>query len=65
MFPNQRTSTVSRWHSYAEAQAAFDLIEPNRTTSAGLKTLGFDPASPNVKILTYLQTLLGRTADCK
>jgi hypothetical protein len=58
MFPTQRTTTVSRWQSYAQAQAAFDLIEPNHTTSAGLKTLGFDPASPNVKILTYVDIML-------
>jgi hypothetical protein len=59
LFPTQRAATASRWQSYAEVQAAFDRVELQRTTLPGLKTLGFDPtASPNVKILTYVDIML-------
>jgi hypothetical protein len=58
LFPTQRTETTKRWHSYAEVEAAFDQIEAKRTTPAGLKALGFDPASPNVKTLTYVDIML-------
>ena len=55
LFSHSESNTVSRWHSYDEVNAAFEKIEPNRTTVEDLRTLGFHPrVSPNVKILTYL-----------
>ena len=45
----------SPWPNFAGAKAAYDLIEPGRTTVAELRALGFDPyANPNVRILNYL-----------
>ena len=58
MFPTKRVTTESRWTNYAQVQAAFDLIQTNRTTVADLKSMGFDPtASPNLKILTYVDLI--------
>ncbi len=58
MFPTSRATTESRWTNYAQVQAAFDLIQTNRTTLADLKSMGFDPAaSPNIKILTYVDLI--------
>jgi len=58
MFPTSRSTTESRWKSFAEVQSAFDQIRTNRTTSVQLKSLGFDPsASPNLKILTYVDII--------
>ena len=56
--PTSRSTTESRWKSFAEVQAAFDQIQTNQTTVADLKRMGFDPsASPNVKILTYVDMI--------
>ena len=45
----------SPWPDFAGAKAAFDHIEPGRTTVAELRALGFDPyTNPNVRILNYL-----------
>ena len=58
LFPTSRSTTESRWKSFAEAQAAFDMVQTNRTTVADLRKMGFDPAdSPNVKILTYVDII--------
>lgn len=55
LLPSTRTITESPWKSFADAKTAFDKIEPDKTTSGELKTLGFDiNASPNLKILNYL-----------
>lgn len=52
-----RTSTKTSWTNYAQAQAAFDRVKPAQTKLADLKALGFDPAAPNMKVLTYLDVM--------
>ena len=53
---SQRSRTP--WQNFDEAQAAYDKVVPHKTTLAELKGLGFDPlATPNVKILTYLDLI--------
>jgi hypothetical protein len=55
LFSSSQSTTVSRWNSYSEVEAAFGKITPYHTSIADLKSLGFHPAaSPNVKILTYV-----------
>jgi hypothetical protein len=56
--PTEVRRTRTPWKNFEEAQAAFDRIVPHQTTVADLKGLGFDPiATPNVKILTYLDLI--------
>lgn len=55
MHSSGRSTAKSPWPDFAAAKAAFDRIEPGRTTLAELRTLGFDPyTNPNVRILNYL-----------
>lgn len=55
LLPSAKSTTKAPWKSFTEAKAAFDKIDTGNTGSAGLKELGFDIiASPNVKILNYL-----------
>ncbi len=55
LLPSAKAITESPWKTFTEAKTAFDKIEPDSTTSAELKTLGFDiSTSPNLKILNYL-----------
>lgn len=50
-----RSTAKSPWLDFASAKAAFDRIDPGRTTTDELRTLGFDPyTNPNVRILNYL-----------
>lgn len=50
-----RSIPKSPWPDFAAAKAAFDRIEPGRTTVLELRALGFDPyTNPNVRILNYL-----------
>jgi len=66
LFPHGESTTVSRWKNYNDVEAAFKTIAPYCTTVDDLRTLGFHPqASPNVKILTYVdivQTFLPNAA---
>lgn len=58
LLPRSHQSVNVSWSNFAEAKAAFDRIEPNATTVAGLAALGFDPyTSPNTTILTYLDLI--------
>lgn len=57
LLPSSKATTKSQWKSYEEAKAAFDQITPSQTTTTNLKALGFDPSSPNVKVLTYLDVI--------
>jgi hypothetical protein len=58
LFSSSQTTTVSRWNSYNDVEAAFDKITPYQTTVKDLRKLGFDPrVSPNVKILTYVDII--------
>ncbi len=59
LLPTARSEVRSAWHSYDEARAAIERIEPYRTTVADLRALGLDPVeTPNVQILTYSDILL-------
>ena len=59
LFSSSQSITVSRWNSYTNVEAAFEKIVPRQTTLADLQKLGFDPkASPNVKILTYVDVIM-------
>ena len=58
LFPSSSTKVNSRWATFAQVAGSFDKIHPYDTDANGLKKLGFDPtASPNVKILTYVEIL--------
>jgi hypothetical protein len=58
LLPTEVKRTRTPWKNFEEAQVAFDRIVPHKTTVADLKQLGFDPvATPNVKILTYLDLI--------
>ena len=58
LFSSSQSATVSRWKNYDDVEAAFQKITPYQTTVENLRTLGFDPkASPNVKILTYVDII--------
>src|SRR6266403_3765361 len=57
-FPTDRSTTESHWTNYAAVQLAFDRIQTNDTTASDLNAMGFDPkASPNIKILTYVDLI--------
>jgi hypothetical protein len=59
LLPKTSSEVTSRWHSYEEARAAVERIEPYRTTAADLKAAGFDPyVTPNVQLLTYSDIVL-------
>lgn len=54
LLPRSETVTDSPWHSFEDAQRAFDEIVPYLTTAADLKRLHLDPGeNPNVTILSY------------
>ncbi len=55
--PSSQTTPKSPWKSYEEAKTAFDQIRPSQTRTSDLKALGFDPSSPNVRVLTYLDVI--------
>jgi hypothetical protein len=58
LLPTSHATARSRWHSFAEARAAFDRLAPGVTATNELAALGFDPAAnPNVRILTYLDII--------
>jgi hypothetical protein len=58
MLPRSEETTASPWKTYQEAQAAFDRIEPGRTTVDDLKALELDPATnANIVILNYSDVL--------
>ena len=55
LHPSGHSTAKSPWLDFASAKAAFDRIDPGRTTTEDLRTLGFDPyTNPNVRILNYL-----------
>ncbi len=58
LLPTSQATARSKWHSFREAEADFERIEPGVTTSQELGPLGFDPATnANVRILTYLEII--------
>jgi hypothetical protein len=59
LLPKTSSEVTSQWHSYEEARAAIERIEPYRTTATDLKAAGFDPyVTPNVQLLTYSDIVL-------
>jgi hypothetical protein len=55
LLPSGQNLTLSIWTNYDDVELAFQNITPYQTTVKDLWRLGFDPkASPNVKILTYV-----------
>jgi len=55
LLPVAKTTDESRWESFDQVKASFDLIIPMETTKADLQKLGFDPyQTPNIQILNYL-----------
>lgn len=58
MLPTGRQETVTPWHSFEDAQAAYDKIVPYKTTRAELHELGYDPTqTANVTILNFSQVV--------
>lgn len=58
MLPTGSDITHSPWSSFGQAKAAFDKIEPERTTKKELPQLGFDPyTNPNMKLVTYVDLI--------
>src|SRR5688572_7308838 len=58
LLPRSKEVTQSPWATYREAQAAFDLIIPGKTTAEDLRELNLDPQIvPNIAILNYSDVL--------
>jgi hypothetical protein len=58
LLPRSKEVTHSPWATYREAQAAFDLIVPGKTTAEDLRELNLDPdIVPNIAILNYSDVL--------
>lgn len=58
LLPTSQDTARSKWHSFREAEAAFERIVPGRTSASELAPLGFDPVTnANVRILTYLEII--------
>jgi hypothetical protein len=58
MLPSAQVETITPWQSFDEAKAAFDRIEPNRSTLRDIRALGFDPhLTANIQILTYVDII--------
>ncbi|MFA6499854.1 MAG: hypothetical protein WCV64_11060 [Desulfurivibrionaceae bacterium] len=55
MLPKTKTTDDSRWESFDQVKASFNLIIPFTTTKTDLQKLGFDPyQTSNIQILNYL-----------
>lgn len=55
MLPMAKTTDESRWESFEQVKASFDLITPFTSTKTDLQKLGFDPyQTSNIQILNYL-----------
>ena len=58
LLPKSESLTDSPWQSFEEAERAFALIVPHRTTVVDLRRLKLDPAAnPNITILNYSDVL--------
>lgn len=54
LLPRSTAEVSSGWHSFEEARATIERIEPGKSTTAELRALGIDPyASANVQLLTF------------
>lgn len=58
LLPAGRQETITPWHSFEEAKAAYETIETYRTTREDLHALGYDPGkTANVTILNQSQVV--------
>ncbi len=58
LLPTSQATAKSKWHSFREAEAAFERIVPGTTSASELAPLGFDPVTnANVRMLTYLDVI--------
>jgi len=58
LFPSNQSTTLCRWKSWSEVNAAFDQIAPDHTTIRDLQIMGFDPSvTPNIKIIPLADIL--------
>ncbi len=58
LLPRGQSVVEGPWHSFADAQRAFDQITPYRTTVADLNAMKLDPnQSPNITLLNYSDVL--------
>jgi hypothetical protein len=58
LLPTVKEETRSNWASFEETKAAYDEVVPYETSADEFRAIGFaPPATPNVKILTYLDVL--------
>jgi hypothetical protein len=53
LLPDSSVAARAEFADFNAARSAFESIEPNRTTVDELKVLGFDTASPNVRLIGY------------
>jgi hypothetical protein len=59
--PDSSTAVRAEFADFESARSQFENIEPYKTTVDDLKTLGFDTASPNVRLIGY-PDIVGRLA---
>jgi hypothetical protein len=58
LLPRAESTVRAEWHSFDEAKAAIERLEPHRTTLENLHAAGFDPyTNPNVELLNYSDVL--------
>src|SRR5512134_3491957 len=58
LFSSTESQAESKWNSFEEVETAFAKVVVNVSNTNDLKRLGFHPsASPNVKILTYVDII--------
>jgi hypothetical protein len=53
LLPDSSVAVRAGFPDFDAARGAFESIEPYKTTVVDLKTLGFDTASPNVRLIGY------------
>jgi hypothetical protein len=61
LLPDSSTAVRAEFADFESARSQFENIEPYKTTVDDLKTLGFDTASPNVRLIGY-PDIVGRLA---
>jgi len=59
--PDASIAVRAEFDNFDAARSAFESIEPYKTTVEELRTLGFDTASPNVRLIGY-PDVVGRLA---
>jgi hypothetical protein len=55
LLPKSRAETEATWHSFDEARAAIDRIEPYKTTRGDLRAAGIGvPGDPTITLLSHV-----------